>query len=105
MVLTWTLSDGTTVDSHGRVTGGSPCAKWLRWEASRALAGEDVNSHWGAIPSEKSLVFGQHHLVDSWVRWLAELYGLTVTEAPDIEYPEVTPEDPPELEPGMMFVY
>jgi len=105
MVLVWTLSDGTTVDSNGRVTGGSPCAKWLRWEAARALGGHDVNSHWGAIPSEKSLVFGQHHLVDSWVRWLAELYGLTVTEAPDIEEPEVAPPEPPELEPGMVVVH
>ncbi len=98
--------DGTTVDSRGRVSGTSHCANHLRHEANRALDWYNVNSYSGAIPSEKPLAFGEPQLVDCRIRWeAAEFYGLTASESPEIEAPEVVSEEPPEFEPDTVFVH
>jgi hypothetical protein len=100
MVLNWTLSDGTTVDSTGRVSGSTSCADTLWFAAKRARSGEYVNSHWGLAPDEERLDFEHPYLVDAWVRYVAKSHGVAVTDAPPVEYPDIADDAPdPDMDP------
>lgn len=95
--MKWTISDGTTVQLGGNVSGKGKVAVALRADIAATARGEAVlvNVYPEPAGSEELNLSNPLH-VHLWVADAARLAGETVTDAPEIEIPE-SESDPDEI--------
>jgi hypothetical protein len=86
--IRWHLADGTVVELGGRVFGASDLARELYSDAVvSAGTNPRVHSHYGFDPGSERLDLDVPYLIDAWVRYYADKYGVAIIDAPTVAYP------------------
>lgn len=86
----WRLSDGTSIELGGRVTGASGVAEEVRQAFDRCALLGPLPFPLGPQPdSSGRLVPTDAAALDAWLRHQAPIWGVTVVERPEIKNPLV----------------